>query len=481
VNILQKINRRWSAEGGYRDIFVLAFPLIISTGSWSVQHFVDRMFLTWYSPEAVAAAMPAGIMNFTITSLFLGTAGYVSTFVAQYFGAGQKDRIGPSIWQGLYISLISGVVLYSMIPLAPKIFGLIGHDRAVMEYEIEYFQIICYGSFPVVAASAMSGFFSGRGKTMVIMWINILATAINLFLDYCLIFGNFGAPSLGMRGAAIATTASAVFSFIVYAAFLFRPAYNRVYNTLSGWRFDPGLFWRLIRFGLPNGIQFFVDIAGFTFVIFFIGRLGTESLAASNIAFNINTLSFMPMIGFGIAVSILVGQNLGKGDPDAAEYSVYSGFQLTLVYMAAIALLYIIVPDIFLEPFAAKGGHPRMDEILGLSRILLRFIACYCVFDTMNIIFASAVKGAGDTRFVMYSIGALSLFGLIIPTYLVLFVFKLGLYAAWAVSTGYIVLLGATFFLRFRTGKWKSMRVIEEGPGIIPPSMTESPGAEITM
>ena len=91
------------AEGGYRQILLIAFPLILSTGSWSLQHFVDRMFLAWYSPAALAASTPAGILNYTLMSLFIGTAGYVSTFVAQYIGAGRDERIGPTVWQGLYV------------------------------------------------------------------------------------------------------------------------------------------------------------------------------------------------------------------------------------------------------------------------------------------------------------------------------------------------------------------------------------------
>ena len=103
-------------------MLVVAIPLILSTATWSMQHFVDRMFLTWYSPETIAAAMPAGMLNFTIISIFMGTAGYVSTFVAQYYGARRYHRIGPALWQGIYISLIGGLVLLCVIPLAEPAF-----------------------------------------------------------------------------------------------------------------------------------------------------------------------------------------------------------------------------------------------------------------------------------------------------------------------------------------------------------------------
>ena len=89
------LKNRWNSVGGYREVLVVAIPLILSTATWSIQHFVDRMFLTWYSPETIAAAMPAGMLSFTVISIFMGTAGYVSTFVAQYHGARRFHRIGP--------------------------------------------------------------------------------------------------------------------------------------------------------------------------------------------------------------------------------------------------------------------------------------------------------------------------------------------------------------------------------------------------
>jgi MATE family multidrug resistance protein len=192
-----------------------------------------------------------------------------------------------------------------------------------------------------------------------------------------------------------------------------------------------------------------------------VGRLGIASLAATNIAFNINTLAFMPMIGCGIAVSVLVGQYLGGDNPDRAQSAVYSGFHLTLVYMLSIAAAYVLVPDVFVAPFALRADPAGFSEIYGYSIILLRFVAVYSVFDTMNIVFCSAIKGAGDTRYVMLITVILSVFVFILPVYLAVVVFELGLMVAWIFATAYIISLGFIFYLRFLGGKWKAMRVIE--------------------
>ena len=459
---MQNLKTRWNSPGGYREVLVIAIPLILSTATWSIQHFVDRMFLTWYSPEAIAAAMPAGMLNFSMVSIFMGTAGYVTTFVAQYYGARQFHRIGPALWQGVYISLFGGLLILCAIPFAESFFSLVGHSPLVQQNEVAYFEILCLGGGAYAASYALSGFFSGRGKTWPVLWVNAATTVVNLVLDYALIFGHWGFPELGIRGAGIATVVAGIFSLLMFFALLCSGSNNDTFHTIKGWRLERDLFVRLLRYGFPSGVQFFLEMAGFTAFVLLVGRLGIASLAATNIAFNINTLAFMPMIGCGIAISVLVGQYLGGDKPDRAQSVVYSGFHLTLVYMLSIAAAYVLVPDVFVAPFALRADPGEFSEIYGYSIVLLRFVAVYSVFDTMNIIFCSAIKGAGDTRYVMLVTVILSVFLFIIPVYLAVVVFELGLMVAWVFATAYITLLGVVFYLRFLGGKWKTMRVIEQ-------------------
>jgi len=476
---VQSVRLRWRAECGYRELLRIAIPLILSTSAWSVQHFVDRMFLAWYAPEAVAASMPAGMVNFTIMSLFIGTASYAATFVAQYHGAGRPDRIGPTIWQGIYIAAIGGIVHLTLIPAAEPVFRFIGHEPLVCRYETVYFQVLCLGAAPAIACSAMSGFFAGRGRTWPVMWVNVSATVVNVALNYILIFGKWVFPELGVKGAAIGTVLSACFSFCTYLVLLLRPGHDRRYYTLRGWRIDSALFARLMRFGLPNGIQFLLDIAGFTTFILLVGRLGTTALAATVIAFNINTISFMPMIGFAMAVSVVVGQQLGRNRPDLAQRGAYSGFHMTFLYMAIIAALYVFVPGIFIKPFEAHADPESFAAIRATALTLLRFVAVFCVFDTMNLVFSAAIKGAGDTRFVMRMLLVMSLFVLIVPSYVAMVVFGSSIYVGWAIATVYMAVLGTSFFCRFIGGKWKSMRVIERVVHTVPQTLPEAPTASI--
>ncbi len=475
------VRERWSGPGGFREVLGIALPLVVSSGSWSVQHFVDRMFLTWYSPEAIAAAMPAGMLSFTLISIFIGTASYVSTFVAQYFGAERNTRVGPALWQGIYVALAGGLIVALTIPFAGPIFDVIGHPERIRDNEAVYFQYLNIGAAPIIAAAALSAFFSGLGRTWIVMWVNVAMTAINIFFDYILIFGHLGFPEMGIKGAAIATVIAEVFNFAAYFVIIVRPSYNAAFHTLRGWKPDKALFARLVRFGVPSGVQFFLDMLGFTTFIMIMGRLGTIPLAATNIAFNINTIAFMPMIGFGIAISVLVGQYLGRGRPDIAQKSVYSGFFMTFTYMSAIALLYVVVPELFIAPFAARSDPAYFARIRELTLVLLRFVAVYSVFDTLNIIFASAIKGAGDTRFVMYMIVLVSVLVLVVPSYTAIVILDYGIMAGWTIASLYVVVLGFVFLFRFLGGKWKTMRVIEEQAPVtvICPERPECPAIEL--
>jgi MATE family multidrug resistance protein len=129
--------------------------------------------------------------------------------------------------------------------------------------------------------------------------------------------------------------------------------------------------------------------------------------------------------------------------------------------MLLIASAYVLIPDLFIRPFAARTDPEIFSEIYKTSVFLLRFVAVYSLFDAMNIVFASAIKGAGDTRFVMFMLLGLSSLFLVIPTYAAVVLFNQGLTVCWVIATTYIILLGVCFFLRFSGGKWQTMRVIE--------------------
>ena len=267
-----------------------------------------------------------------------------------------------------------------------------------------YFSTLCFGHPPLILATALSCFYSGRGKTWMVFNVNVAATAVNIVLDYGLIFGKWGLPAWGIRGAAWATNLAEVFAALVFCALLLQERYRREFATLSGWRFDRDLFGRLLRFGGPNGVNFMFDMMSFALFILIVGRAGVLELTATNLAFNINTLAFMPLLGAGIAVSTMVGQRLGQNRPEAAAYATWSGLHLAQLYMGAMALAYFtgaaVVPDALRH---AGASGEEFEAAREMALLLLNIVALYCLFDAGYIIFTAALKGAGDTRFILFA------------------------------------------------------------------------------
>lgn len=458
---LNNVAEYWNRENGYRHILKIAFPLVLSTGSWSIQQFVDRMFLSWYSTDALAAAMPAAILSFTVTSIFLGTAGYVGTFVAQYIGAGRPHRVGPVMWQGIYFSLFGGILVTSTFFLAEPIFNFINHEPKIRALEIEYWKYLSIGGGFTVGIAAISSFYNGRGKTYPVMWASFAATLVNVILNYLLIFGNYSFPEMGIAGAGLSTIVSQFVNLLILLIPAFSGSNNVRFNMVSGWRFDPHLFHRLIKFGLPTGVQFFLDIAAFSVFLLLVGKLGTAELAATNIAFNVSMLSFMPLMGAGITVSILVGQSLGANKPHLAHRATTSTLQMAFAYMGTVAALYLFLPSMFIYPFAANAEPIGFEAIRVHAMTAMKFVAAWSICDALGVVVSSALKGAGDTAFIMYAVVGLSTTVLIIPTYIVIEIMEMGLEVAWSLAVAYILSLGIVFQLRYRTGKWRTMRVIE--------------------
>ena len=161
----------------------------------------------------------------------------------------------------------------------------------------------------------------------------------------------------------------------------------------------------MMRYGLPSGIQFFLEIFGFTFFVQMVGRLGDLELAASNIVLSIESLSFLPMVGFHIGNATLMGQAIGRGRPEEGAYATTSAIHITLVYMMFLAVVFVLAPEPLLRLFRADQHTPaQYADIMALGVILLRFVAAFSFFDALNLIFSSAIKGAGDTRFIMWTI-----------------------------------------------------------------------------
>jgi MATE family multidrug resistance protein len=443
-----------------RDVLRVALPLMVSTASMTIMQFTDRMFLLWDSHAAMAGAMSAGVLSFAVAVFPFGVASYVAAFVGQYYGAGRPERIGLVVWQAIFLCLAFTPAVLATNFFAPEFFTAVQEDPHVRDAEIVYYQIMNYGAAAVLISVALAGYFSGRGATRVVMVVDCAAAALNIALDYAWIFGHWGFPEWGVAGAAWATLVSQWVKVAVYLCLFLAPTAQARFGTLSGCRLDWPLMRRLVYYAAPTGFQLLIEVGGFTILLLLVGRLGEIELAATSLAFNINSLAFMPVWGISMATTALVGQRLGENRPDLATRASWSAFAIGAVYMIVFSAIYLFLPDVLLRPHEPQ---PMTDEFLELRRVtivLLRFVAVYCFCDALYMVFSGTLKGAGDTRFIMYASGVLATAAVAV-TWLGLDYGGFGLLACWVVITAWILLLGVVFFARFLGGKWRDMRVIE--------------------
>jgi MATE family multidrug resistance protein len=466
----------WSRPCGGREVLAIALPLVVQTCFWSVMWFIDRMYLIWHSPEATAAALPGGMFHWVLICLPMGIASYVNTFVAQYFGAGRHRRIGLAVNQGIWFGWAIVPLFLLAIPLAPWLFSFFQYDPQIRPLVLIYFQVLALGAGAVVISSAQSSFYTGRGLTGIVMLVNCIGTLLDISLEYLFIFGALGLPGLGIAGAAWTTVLSNWATVLMFWLLMRRPAERETFG-LNDHRFDWEIFRRLLKFGLPAGLPQLIESIAFTLLTNAVASIGVIAAAATSLAFTINAVAFVPMIGLNIAVSTLVGQKLGENRPDLAARATWTAMTLGLLYTGLFALLYLTIPSSFLALHTLFADDPNFPAVREVTIVLLRFVAIYCFFDALQIVFVGALRGAGDTRFIMINTSVISVLFLSLGY---LLEYQLGwkesgyaLYGWWWVLTGWILALGVTYVIRFEQGRWKSMRVIE--PDLAPAEVAAAP------
>ena len=459
------------------EVLSTAWPLMLATGLFSVTLFVDRMLLFRFSASSAAAAMGAGTILWTINCLPVGICGYTNTFVAQYLSAKRPTRALQVVWQGVLLALCLGPILALIGLYAETLFSAMGHSDNLARQEAEYFVWLIPGTWATIIASALIGLFSGSGRTMVLLYTDMIVTAVNAILDYILIFGMFGCPSLGVRGAAIASSIALILKLfiLVYVAgkdFQLRNKVAGVYvdpeslgSNLAGLaellKWDFPLMRRLVHFGWPAGVSVVAEAVCFASIMMIVGRLGEVEADATTLALGVNLIAFIPLVGLGTAVGVLVAKYLVREQVETAKRMVFSGLLIGIAYSMIFVVLYGGFPDWIMQVYALDSDTERFAAMRPVLRPLLYFIAGYCVFDAFQTVFVGALKGAGDTRFVLGGhlfAGATTVIGgILVNRWSGLD----GLYYWWSVISVWVVMLAVIFTLRYLQGGWQTKRVIE--------------------
>ncbi|WP_337833308.1 MATE family efflux transporter [Geoanaerobacter pelophilus] len=431
----------------------LALPIILSTSAITVMQIIDAIVLSRHSSEAMAAIGPAGMAVILFQGFLFGTAGYAGTFVAHCHGRGDEQGVHAATWLGIYTSLAAGIAaLVFAWPIA-QLFLLAGHAPLVAQAERSYFLVCMTCSFFPVFGSALTGWLSGIGRPVIVTGVTFVSFAINALLAWGLVLGELGMPRLGITGAALATVSAQAMAAFIYLLLFVRAG---GFGNATARRLDRQEFRRFLSLAMPMGLRISGELAAWTLFLVVVGRLGTVELAASSIAFRINGAAFFPALGLGQATSILVGHARGAGNDGEVPAIAWQALAVCEVWMLAMAALFATASEPLMTVFAGSG--PESASIIATGSLLMKFVACYCLFDAANIMIGCVLAAAGDTQWLARTFFVCT--AVFLALLWLLDWIRPDLVAEWTLATLFVFATAVIWSLRFRSGKWGQIRVL---------------------
>ncbi len=437
-----------------RQLFKLAWPSLIENLLQTMLGFVDLVFVGQLGPDAIAGVGLGNQLMFLLQVSFMGLSVGNQALVARAIGAGDQRDAERIAKQSLVITLILsvGVGVIGFF-LSDSIIAVMGATPEVSAIGGAFLRVVSTFSIVIGLMLIGGGTLRGSGDTRTPMVITGLINVINIVLDYLLIFGNFGFPHLGPVGSAVATTIARAVGALLILYVLFKRGSVLKLALRGGWGWHRKAVSRILNIGLPAaGEQIVFQLGFLTFSAIAI-FLGTDDLAAQQIAFNISNFSILPAFAFGVAALTLVGQSLGAQDTDRAEASAVQALKSGMVWMILMGIGFYVFRDFLV------GMYTDDPNVKQLGMMCLTFIALAQPLQAISVVLASALRGAGDTRatLVFTFIGVWIVrvaFG-----YLMGIVLGLGLFGVWLGWIADFLTRAALVVWRFRKSRWKTLRV----------------------
>ena len=444
-----------TAAGAVKKLIIkLSWPVVAEQSMATLTNIIDLMMVGRLGAAAIAA------VGLSIQPLLLaqalGAAVSVGTtaLVARFTGAKEAEKGGEALQQSLLASLLFSVVILSVYYfLAGELMTFLGAEPAVVLLGSSYLRLLIPGLLFMFISFIISAALRGAGDTRTPMKVNLAVNLLNVLANYTLIFGNFGAPALGLNGAAIATSLARIVGALMLFIYVFSTKSVVRLRWKGFFRADLTMIKRILKIGVPATLEQLVVRIAQILLVRVIAGLGTVAYAAHQLALNAESISYMPGFGIAVAATTLVGQNLGANRPEQAEQSAYQSWKLGTMIMGLMALVFLLFPRSLLSLYTDQ------QEIINLGAVNLRIIAFAQIQMGTQFIFAGALRGAGDTRAVFYSTALSSWLGRLGMAYLFVYFLGWGLAGAWLAMVIDWTIRGSFVFFRFRQGDWKKLKV----------------------
>ena len=443
-----------------KEVLAIALPMVASQACDTVMIFTDRLFLSRLSPELMSAALGGGLTAFVLMTFFFGLIGYTTALVAQYLGAGKKDSCAVVVTQAFLIAFIAYPVIILCKPLAYRLFVFMGVVPQQRIPQMMYFTILLYGAIFSLFRGCLSSFFSGIGRTRIVMAASLVGMAVNIVMNYILIFGKCGLPALGISGAAYGTIIGNISGMAILACVYFSRRITGEFGVRKAFRVNGAIMKQLIRFGSPAGVEMFLNLLAFNIMILAFHGRGSVTATAATIMFNWDLVSFVPLIGIEIAITSLVGRYMGAGNPETAHHAAMAGIQVGLLYSFGILLLFTCIPHTLVSLFHPMQPDVIYEQAVPLAVFMIRMAAFYVLFDAMIVALIGALRGAGDTVWAMILMVGMH-WSAATVAFITLHFWHMLPQTAWVITISAVFLpFSGIIYGRYHSGKWKEIQVI---------------------
>ncbi|WP_255448364.1 MATE family efflux transporter [Telmatospirillum sp. J64-1] len=399
------------SEGGWgreiRAMLSLAWPLVLANLAQIAINTTDVVMMGWLGPQDLAAGTLGSSFFFVFFITGMGVMIGTAPLMAQALGRRRHAvrDVRRTVRQGFWVAAIMSLPVWLVLNWSAGILPALGQDAALSAKADEYIHYLKWSIFFGWAFVVLRSFVSALERPRAAFVVTFLAIGLNAFVNWLLMFGNMGAPALGLAGAGIATTITNLFMFSTLLGFILLDRQLRRFYILGRlWRSDWARCWEIVKVGGPIGGIFALEMGVFSAAVFLMGLIGADALAANAIALQVVSITFMVPMGIGQAATVRVGLGVGRGDPLQTGRAGWAALAMSVLFMAMMAVLLVSMPRLFVSPFLDLSD-PEARQVARLAAEFLALAGLFQVVDGAQTTAAGALRGLKDTRMPMVFAG----------------------------------------------------------------------------
>ncbi len=378
----------------FSELLDLALPVVVVQVGLMLMGVVDSVMVGRVSAAALAGVALGNVYFFAFAIFGVGVVMALDPVVAQAVGARDEPAIARAVQRGLLLSLLLTVPASVPLLFAGPLLTLLGQPADAVPIAHGYVLRMIPGVFPFFAFIVFRQTLQAMGRLRPIVWLTVLANLLNTLLDWTMVYGHWGMPAMGANGAAWATTISR-WAMVLGLLAVAWPDLHGHLRALHPEVFRTAPLRRMLAIGAPIGIHMQLEFGVFGGVGLLMGRLGTDAVAAHQIALNLASLTFMVPLGVSAAATVLVGRAVGQGRPRQVRAAAWAALMVGVAFMCCTALVFTSVPTLLAQLYSNDAA------VVALAATLLPIAGVFQVFDGLQAVSAGVLRGIADTRYPM--------------------------------------------------------------------------------